>query len=369
MGAAGAYLYAIAGNEVYRVDSNDLSTQKIYNETVMEEDADLLINGEETDTVFNSSALKDMVVLDGGRQYIFLAADSGVLFKNVDEERWHDLPRLGLVPETVTSLAVAVISSHGPENAPFVAEEPSFPWRGFRIFAGTNNGVYELAGNQWTATASGMSGGHVLSLAMAGDKLFAGTDRGVFALSPEESAILGSISDAQVATVKERFAKEPTVSEVQLLALEYADVSPQKIKRWQKAAQSSAWMPTLSTGLSRADTELFHWDSGGNPDSLLKGRDYLDWSLSLSWDFSEVIWNPAQTSIDSRAKLMSELREDILDQVTRIYFERRRMQMELLLDAAADARSHLEREMRIAELTALLDAHTGGGFSRLCAMN
>jgi len=54
------------------------------------------------------------------------------------------------------------------------------------------------------------------------------------------------------------------------------------------------------------------------------------------------------------------LRQDILDQVTRLYFERRRIQSELVSNKDSD----FDREMRVEELTALIDGLTGGEFSR-----
>jgi len=116
-------------------------------------------------------------------------------------------------------------------------------------------------------------------------------------------------------------------------------------------------------GIDRGDAELLHWDSGTNPDVLLKGRDYLDWDVSLSWNFGDLVWSTDQTTIDTRSKLMVELREDILDQVTRLYFERRRLQVELFKDAPTGQKGQVDKHLRIEELTALIDALTGGEFS------
>ena len=61
---------------------------------------------------------------------------------------------------------------------------------------------------------------------------------------------------------------------------------------------------------------------------------------------------------------MVELREEVLDQATRVYFERRRLQAELLNQNDAPVDSMIDGQMRLAELTAVLDAFTGGGFSK-----
>ena len=60
---------------------------------------------------------------------------------------------------------------------------------------------------------------------------------------------------------------------------------------------------------------------------------------------------------------MVQLRNDIVDEVTRTYFERRRLQISLLIDPPSDQPKTLEKELRLQELTALIDGLTGGYFS------
>jgi hypothetical protein len=58
-----------------------------------------------------------------------------------------------------------------------------------------------------------------------------------------------------------------------------------------------------------------------------------------------------------------QLRDDILDEVTKIYFERLRVKMELDNISIEERKKRFEKELRIQELTASLDALTGGYFS------
>jgi hypothetical protein len=58
------------------------------------------------------------------------------------------------------------------------------------------------------------------------------------------------------------------------------------------------------------------------------------------------------------------MREDLLSQISRIYFERRRLQIELIAGISYDPSDTLSKQMRVDELTALLDALTGGNFSK-----
>ena len=131
----------------------------------------------------------------------------------------------------------------------------------------------------------------------------------------------------------------------------------------ERFCREKALLPNVSVGLDRYITDYWHWDSGTSPDTLQKGKDAIAWDITMTWDMSELIWTNDQTAIDSRSKLMVELRDDILNEVTRIYFERRRLQIELFTLPPQDLKLGLEKELRLQELTADLDAMTGGYFS------
>jgi hypothetical protein len=60
---------------------------------------------------------------------------------------------------------------------------------------------------------------------------------------------------------------------------------------------------------------------------------------------------------------MVELRDDIMNEVTRTYFERRRLQVELATSSIQDSKLRIEKELRLQELTADIDALTNGYFS------
>ena len=181
-----------------------------------------------------------------------------------------------------------------------------------------------------------------------------------FVFADENSAPL----ETQAQDILKRFEGEPSISDVQEAAIKYAEVHPDKIKEWRDAARKKALLPNVSVGLDRYVTDYWHWDSGTNPDTLQKGKDAVSWDVTMTWDMGELIWNNDQTSIDTRSKLMVELRDDIMNEVTRTYFERRRLQIELLASPPQDLKLSLEKELRIQELTADIDALTGGYFFR-----
>jgi len=61
---------------------------------------------------------------------------------------------------------------------------------------------------------------------------------------------------------------------------------------------------------------------------------------------------------------MVQLRDDILDEVTKLYFERLRVKMELDNLSIEDRKKRWEKELRLKELTASIDAMTAGFFSQ-----
>ena len=61
---------------------------------------------------------------------------------------------------------------------------------------------------------------------------------------------------------------------------------------------------------------------------------------------------------------MVQLRDDILDEVNKAYFERIRVKEEINNLNIEDRKKRFEKELRLQELTATLDSLTGGFFSQ-----
>jgi hypothetical protein len=160
--------------------------------------------------------------------------------------------------------------------------------------------------------------------------------------------------------------EEPAICELQRAAIKYAEVEPCKIANWRRQAALKAILPDISVGYdtdiyktissSSKDGKSYFWEG---PDDGAKG-----WDVSASWDLGDLIYNDDQTSIDTRSKLMVQLRNDVLEDLNAAYFERKKLQKQLdrLPDKTSDA--YLEREIKIEELTATIDGLTGGYLSR-----
>jgi hypothetical protein len=198
---------------------------------------------------------------------------------------------------------------------------------------------------------------------------------GAIAPPREESSGIRSVRE------KCAFNAEPSIVEVQKMAIEYAEVSPKKIEAWRSAAKWKAVMPKLSVDFGQdRDDNVELYTSATNCYSYVGPEERSDgWDVGLQWDLSDLVWNEAQTSIDVRSKLMVQLRNDILQEVTRLYFERKRILTGAGMNGTGKGRgkgkqgmehgawSEEEREIRVQELTAHIDALTGGKFSEAIA--
>ena len=61
---------------------------------------------------------------------------------------------------------------------------------------------------------------------------------------------------------------------------------------------------------------------------------------------------------------LAALQEGVLKEVTRLYYTRRRLQIDLIISDPRDPATRLSKELRIEQLTATLDALTNNLFAR-----
>ncbi|HNW39480.1 MAG TPA: hypothetical protein PL125_04360 [Candidatus Omnitrophota bacterium] len=232
-----------------------------------------------------------------------------------------------------------------------------------QVIALTESGIFLYSDQRWLEISFGLASSNLNYLVLDdSNNIYACCKEGIF---KSNSTNLGNFTGSTL--FEEYLRSEPNIRDVQEAAIRYAEVSPEKITQWRKDAAKKAFLPQVNLGLERNSTDLWHWEGGSttksDDDVLHRGRDNIDWDISLTWDLSDLIWNDAQTSIDVRSKLLVELRDDILDQVNKLYFERLRVRSELDNLALEDRNKRFQKQLKLEELTASLDSLTCGYYS------
>jgi hypothetical protein len=172
--------------------------------------------------------------------------------------------------------------------------------------------------------------------------------------------------DDEVERILARFENEPTIRQVQVAAIEYYNVSPNTIKSLRSRARRKALMPGLSIGGStyRQNSALAVDDIVYRPVGVARFEDqngvYLGLNASLSWSLDRLVFNAEELDVMS----LIGIQDGIQREVTTLYYVRRRLQIELVLSPPTTVAARIAAELRLEELTGLLDAYTGGFFSK-----
>ena len=141
-------------------------------------------------------------------------------------------------------------------------------------------------------------------------------------------------------------------------------MDPKAVASMRTRAAWKGLMPQLSTQLrhnqsdlavdtrnTQVDVEPFLFDDVSGTANEIQ--------IGLRWDLPSVIFNPEVLDVGS----LAILQEGVLKEVTRLYYTRRRLQIDLILNPPRDSATRVSKELRIEELTATLDAMTGNLFS------
>ncbi|MFT5442594.1 MAG: hypothetical protein ACI8W3_001638 [Myxococcota bacterium] len=181
----------------------------------------------------------------------------------------------------------------------------------------------------------------------------------------------------------------PDVREVHRAALKEQGLEARVFKRAWRGVGRRAWLPVI--GL-RFDADRDRGRGSDIDEVLISGENHLlhdsdrdrsfgiGASLTMTWDFRDAAYEPEQIDISREARLVIGLRDDVLDEVNQIYFERlvvagkldalnaRGPRIEAPPRRSEDldesrAQSIVTLSLRLLELEAGLDAWTGGWFS------
>jgi len=181
---------------------------------------------------------------------------------------------------------------------------------------------------------------------------------GLYSWSPGDTTLHSSIPGRELSSVSPEFVfispSLPSIREIQIAALQYNRLSTKRMKSWERRARLRGLVPSVSFDIDKSSSNNINLDRGSTSttDVFIDGPDEKDWDFSfgVGWDLANLIWNDDETSIEIRARALVDQREEVLNEVTRLYFEYRRLRLQ----------ESLESQIRQEEILALLDGLSGG---------
>jgi len=345
------YIYVACVDGIFKSKDKGFSWEKIFNARPAEVESGNEEKIEGQDEEEQSSDIRYLVLDPNNLNHLYLATSRGILKSQDRGLSWDLLSGAGLIQRDVKFLLVSGES---------------------RLYAANKSSIFKYDNDHWQELSWGLMAAEISSLALdSQNSLYAASDKGLF--KTENSRIPDEEKQDAFALYSRN---EPKIGEIQKAAIRYAEVEPEKIKEWRRLAIKRALLPNLSLSMDRDNnrtTSSSIWGIYGN--GTTPGRYYTgpddqtryknnNLGISLTWNLGDLIYSDDQTSIDVRSRLNTQLRGDILDEVTKLYFERLRVKMELDNLSIEDRKKRFEKELKLQELTASLDGLTGGYFSQ-----
>ena len=181
--------------------------------------------------------------------------------------------------------------------------------------------------------------------------------------------LVGAESPSDVQAKLAELKREPTVRDVQEAALQYFRVNQAQVDGMRSRARLKALAPVLEVSGGYTQSQLDDVSTNSYLDlptfedpwvSRISGG--MGWNLrgKATLNLPRLIFNPEELDVASLAGLV----EGILKESTRLYYMRKRLQVDMVLKPPTDQATLISKQLRIEELTAMLDAMTGGWYQR-----
>ena len=295
------------------------------------------------------------------------------------EDGWWELCGAARLPEaTLICVPDGVwrVAVRGPERLrPGLGELRGLAVEGGRLLLASERGLYAVSEDATRDLAAATDFPAVRAV-VAGDARALGRGRdGLLVATPNGVARVTSTAAApRVLPLRAPAEAAGEVERLRRAVLAYLELSPARVARLEARGRNAPLWPEV-TALLRAgrgrgrDRERDQtWSSGAVRDLLDAGvghdRD-LELRLEFEWDLSELRHPGRALAVSKERRELIELRDQVLERVHRLYFERLRVLARLDVLGAESQADRAELELRVRELAAGLDAWSGGMFSRL----
>lgn len=169
---------------------------------------------------------------------------------------------------------------------------------------------------------------------------------------------------------------EPTARETQVAAVAHAGLGADRVAGMRPRVRWRALVPDALEARYQVDdglSERFNTSEDLDTDlrvletaTTSSRTDDLGarWYLGARWDLRGLVFDPKELDIEKVAVQIADDRIDLETLVAKVWFARRRLQVDLLLDPPTSAEEAAPLYLDLREHTAHLDALTGGWFTK-----
>jgi hypothetical protein len=187
-----------------------------------------------------------------------------------------------------------------------------------------------------------------------------------------------------VIKLKEIFKNEPSIKDVQRAVVKFYRMEPDRINRMARNSRVKALIPEFEFGLDNSVGKMYSntKDALYQPSSLAasgaatnnpidanpngfreqqtQSSDNLLWRVRAVWSLDRLVFNSEELDVKS----LTSIEENLVREVTTLYFSRRRQIAQMLISPPEDEEEQVYERLKLDELSATLDALTGGYFAQ-----
>ena len=291
-----------------------------------------------------------------------------------------------LAPGGVVALGDGVLLESDADGGRWRVHRPELPpgARPVRLLAtpdglwiASDRGLVEAPrpGASWSRADEPAGTMPIAALASASGRVFAAGARGLLVgeamPEPSASGAVGEPPSSEAAPPRPVAATcDPPIAAVRRAVLTHLDLRGERTVRMWDGVNKRALLPVVTLDGSYASDRIRNdaRDEAfiSNGLRVLHDRDRdsrrdRDVSLRLVWDLRDLVYHDEQIDVSTEMRRTIELRDDVLDEVNQLYFDRRRLLVALDPERASSPEA-IEDRLRAEELAAGLDAWTGGWF-------
>jgi len=185
-----------------------------------------------------------------------------------------------------------------------------------------------------------------------------------------------AVRQAAANKLLEIIGEEPTVYEVQKWALRHYKLQTGRINSMARSARLKGLIPEIEGSFDNSYGDSFTNTRDGlfpilpnpsenpNPfnykERVASSNSQLTWRVRAVWNLDRLVFNAEALDVKS----LNSLGENLIREVTSLFFNRRRVLASVVLSPPQDDEGLFFELMRLDELTATLDAMTGGRFRK-----